>query len=70
MVAVRTLPVPKFVSVLEEGMSGKNFSISANVDSSLKPENAMDNDRKTYVHSANVEDENFEPFPTLNITFG
>ena len=62
--------IPKLISVFVEGMSGKTFTISTNAALNLNPGNAMDGDQKTYVHSADVGDENFEQFPTLNITFG
>ena len=32
------------------------------------PNNAIDGDVKTYVHSMDVDNDNFKSFPTLNIT--
>lgn len=55
-------------AVLEQVRSGRIFTISSNNDENMDPENAMDNDQKTYVHSAEVQHDDFQPNPTLNIT--
>ena len=54
--------------------SGKEVKADATVEMSpinelnKDPYNAIDGDMKTYVHSMDVDNDNFKSFPTLNIT--
>ena len=56
-------------SVLKRVLTQRTFNISSTIDVKLDPENVMDSDQKTFVHSADVGKDDFTPYSTLNITF-
>ena len=51
--------------------SDRTAQISSTNAAETNPNNAIDGDNKTFVHSMDVlEDKQFDSFPTLNITLG
>ena len=53
-----------------EVMAANNVTISSLSQEKRSPSNAIDDDKKTYVETMEVENPLFQPFPTLNITYG
>ena len=51
-------------------MKAQNIAtISSTNEKETDPNNAIDDDKTTYVHTMEVGNPLFESFPTLNITF-
>ena len=52
-----------------EVKTANNVTISSLSQEKRSPYYAIDNDKKTYVQTMEVENPRFQPFPTLNITY-
>ena len=50
-------------------MAANNVTISSLSQEKRSPYYAIDNDKKTYIQTMEVEHPLFQPFPTLNITY-
>ena len=57
------------IYISEGTASQQTVTISSTNAANTDPNNAVDNDPKTFVQSKEVNDEKFKSFPTLNITY-
>ena len=67
---LKTLFYRRLTIYISEGTaSEKTVTISSTNAANTDPNNAVDNDPKTFVHSMEINDEKFKSFPTLNFTY-